>query len=438
MKKEHLFKLFESEDKYVKVFVFKSILKHRLEGLDKLIAEGLQDSREEVALAALSAATYTRNPALARMASDYLNSASNSLKEEAVRVLSTMNFDFLIPMWLDFFKTEKDLNLKSQAVMALKPYKRQELLEFYKKLMSYEDSRIRANAVEAIGQLNGTEAEKALNDSLDDNDNRVRINAAKALVEKGKSGQLYRLYQDLHSDNSKRRASLAYLHGEILSSKGYDDLILLLEDRDPAVRKRAAISLSKYDAPNIIEILCRAYSKESDKTVRTTIAAASADFNPDKAMQMYLEAFQQSSDNYFKSTLVADLALAQKIECLPLFIKALEDKERRVVANAVEAIGMLKNPDLADIIKSFLEASDNRIRANAVAALWRMGWGSAGNVLKKMAVSGQAEVRQSAAWAIGQIGVLQFLDLLEKLAEDYDPRVRKTAIKAMEKVKKKA
>jgi len=83
--------------------------------------------------------------------------------------------------------------------------------------------------------------------------------------------------------------------------------------------------------------------------------------------------------------------------------KALEDKDARVRANAVEALERRGATWAIDLIEPLTKSKNNRIRANAIKALLRWRVASARNSIAAMLSDGRREHRLSANWVIENI-----------------------------------
>ena len=104
----------------------------------------------------------------------------------------------------------------------------------------------------------------------------------------------------------------------------------------------------------------------------------------------------------------------------PYIIKALDDKNMRVRANAVEALEKLDLRDTAQIIKPFVESSDNRLRANTIKTLLNWKEGIAKNAIQKMMSDSDTKHRRSGLWVLKQTQSLLNIPkiLKKKLAEN--------------------
>lgn len=429
-------KLFQDRDKSVRLFCLKSLLRHNLENVDEFILEGLRDGRPEVVIAAMKASKKSTNTEISGMILTYLESPNSILRNEALHALLGRNHPEIRSAVCDFLKREEDAALVATGVKVIGGFKSAEFIPLFKAFLNYADERVRANATESLGEINSPEVVEILKVLVSDRNNRVRANAIKALWEKGIRFGLNTLSEELRSPNTRKRASVAYILGEIREDKSLDLLVGLLSDISPTVRNRAVLSLGKIGSSRMISHLVNAFCNEDEVNIRETIVLTVLRINQELAMNQLMEKYESEENSRSRSILVKCLGKAENSCTIPLLAKALKDTDGRVRANAVEAVGLLKDPALSDLLLPLLNDANNRVRSNAATALWKLGGTGAIVTLKQMIRSSHKQMRSSAAWALGEIGALQFGDILQDLTGDTDPDVRRCALKALAKLSK--
>ena len=429
-------KLFQDRDKSVRLFCLKSLLRHNVENVEEFILEGLRDGRPEVVIAAMKASRKCPNQEISGMILTYLESLNSILKSEALYALQGRNSQAIKTAICDFLKLEEDPALVATGVKVLGSFKSAELVPLFKAFLNYADERVRANAVESLGDIDAPEIVEILKVLVSDRNNRVRANAIKALWNKGIRFGLNTLSEELRSPNTRKRASVAYILGEIQEDRSLELLVGLLSDISPTVRNRAVISLGKIGSSRVIPQLVDAFFNEDELNIRETIILTTIKINKDNAISQLSERFLREENSRLRAILVKCLGKAENPCALPLLSKALRDSDGRVRANAVESIGQLCDPQLSELLIPMLNDSNNRVRSNAATALWKLGGTGAIVTLKQMIRSSHKQMRSSAAWALGEIGALQFGDVLQDLTGDSDPDVRRCALKALAKLSK--
>jgi hypothetical protein len=115
----------------------------------------------------------------------------------------------------------------------------------------------------------------------------------------------------------------------------------------------------------------------------------------------------------------------------------LRHEDKRVRANAVEALWGNPAKEARPILNAAAFDSDNRVAANAVLGLYKLGDTRAIGLVEKMARHPSATFRSSAAWVIKETGDPRFIGTLGKLASDGDARVRQNVFRAFAPIRQK-
>lgn len=113
---------------------------------------------------------------------------------------------------------------------------------------------------------------------------------------------------------------------------------------------------------------------------------------------------------------------------------ALQHTDRRVRANAVEAMWNVDSSSSRRVLHQALMDSDNRVRGNAIYGLLLLKDRSALAALKRMATATYAKDRATAAWVMGELGWPEFVPDLGVLVGDRDVTVVRQATRAFERL----
>ena len=429
-------KLFQDRDKSVRLFCLKCMLRDRLDNVDEYILEGLRDGRPEVVAASMKAARLTSNPEVFGMIITYLESPNTVLRSEALYAMQGRSQPAIKTAVCDFLKNEEDASLLATGIKVIGSFKSAEFIPLLRAFLNFADERVRANAVEALGDIETPETIEMLKVLVSDRNNRVRANALKALWQRGVRFGLNTLPEELRSPNTRKRASVAYILGEIQEERSLDLLVGLLNDISPTVRNRAVLSIGKIGSARVISQLVDAFLHEDENHIRDAIVKISLELNQDLALARLTEKFTNEENPRIRAMIIKSLGRAANQKAVVLLAKALRDTDPRVRANAVESLGQLKEAQYSELLFPMLNDSNNRVRSNAATALWKLGGTGAILTLKQMLRSSHKQMRSSAAWALGEIGALQFSDVLQDLTNDADPDVRRCALKALAKLSK--
>lgn len=110
---------------------------------------------------------------------------------------------------------------------------------------------------------------------------------------------------------------------------------------------------------------------------------------------------------------------------------ALQHGDRRVRANAVEAMWNVDSSGARRLFHQALLDSDNRVRGNAIYGLLLLNDRSVLTTLRRMASAPYGRDRATAAWVMGKTGLLEFISELTTLLNDKDPSVVRQASQAI-------
>ncbi len=114
---------------------------------------------------------------------------------------------------------------------------------------------------------------------------------------------------------------------------------------------------------------------------------------------------------------------------------ALRDENKRVQANAIEALENAPSLELVDELLPKLASEDNRVRTNAVKALLKMGVRQAAETLLKMLTCQSRAQKISALWLIERMGLASVATKVISLADparEEDAEVRERACRMLD------
>ena len=127
-------------------------------------------------------------------------------------------------------------------------------------------------------------------------------------------------------------------------------------------------------------------------------------------------------------SVVRQLGKSGAYDALKALFETLNDRDRRVLANAVEALEETGHKQITRLLEPLMRHPDNRIRANAAKAAWTLGDERGRAVLVEMLGSPRVEMRLSGLWGLRQIGLKEEAEVVRQLSKnDSDERVRNSA-----------
>jgi HEAT repeat protein len=202
------------------------------------------------------------------------------------------------------------------------------------------------------------------------------------------SGAVAEQIRMLRSRRTWRRATAAFVLGDMGSPRADPELVRMLDDRAREVRMAAARSLGRLGSVEAIE--------------RLVAAGVSGDVPRDVA-----------------SLALLDIGPA----AVPSLLGLTAHEEPQIRANAVELIGLLGTAGDSDGLVGRLRDPAAGVRASAAGALGRLGAAQARDALVRALDDRVPDVRVAAARALGQIGGQRAMDALLRVArtDSFDP-----------------
>ncbi len=133
--------------------------------------------------------------------------------------------------------------------------------------------------------------------------------------------------------------------------------------------------------------------------------------------------FQMTTDKdeYVRSAAVMALGRAHNKKSnmvLQRLLVALKDRNPRVKANAIEAIGNIGEEIVAPVLAQYIQSPENRVRANAIKALMNFDKELASKAMQKMIKDHRPNHRRSGLWVYKQTkSSLKIPNILKKAQE---------------------
>jgi HEAT repeat protein len=143
--------------------------------------------------------------------------------------------------------------------------------------------------------------------------------------------------------------------------------------------------------------------------------------------------FLRDPDSRIRSK--AALMLGQIVPSQGIMDRLMGDDDARVRANFVEGLWNCTTSDYRPLFRRALEDPNHRVIGNALVGLHRLG--ETGDVIRhvsKMARRPEALHRAAAAWVMGQTGDKLYSGVLRQMVRDPDPLVRRNAIRSLRRI----
>ena len=179
---------------------------------------------------------------------NYISDSDEWISMTILRLLCKMREIDTIPILIDKYSSDKDLRRKAVMITFLSRFQSITLLNTFDDALHAKDARLKANAIEAIGELKLSEEEllKRVSPHLHDPNNRIRANSILALAKISPEKVKNQIIEMCNSDDVQLRRSAAFILCMIPPQDFYKEAENLIVDSNETVRKRMIQSLSNF------------------------------------------------------------------------------------------------------------------------------------------------------------------------------------------------
>lgn len=207
-------------------------------------------SREAVALArAASQIDSMLDVAVARCLAGGMGAAATDADRAAVRlmdILSEISSGQRVLPWLMRLLRHSNDNLRSKVVLMIG--RRSRSVRWLAQRLAESDTRVRANAVEALWDVDHGDVRELLESAARDADDRVAGNALLGLYRLGECTAIPDILAMAGNASAMFRSTAAWVMGESGDTRFSEAAAAMLRDADPVVRKRAFWALDPIKA----------------------------------------------------------------------------------------------------------------------------------------------------------------------------------------------
>ena len=275
--------------------------------------------------------------------------------------------------------------------------------------MSHKSQFIREEAAFELSHINSLKAITALLNGLSDQVPKIRAICAKSISRYGRHFQelvIPKLIDLLYDENSEVAQNAAQSLGFVGDKSCVKSLIELLENPNQNTRLYAALALGK--------------------------------LGDDVATRPLLEAMKNEKEQKVRATFLIALGNIANPKIFPIIQKfGFPDPDPRVRASAVEAVSKLNLPldTILEPLTKMLADPNNRVVANACMALWNAGELSAVTHVIRLIKSTDKWSRASGAYVLGKIGNNDAVNMLISMKNDHDADVRLNVARSLKDIK---
>ena len=232
-----------------------------------------------------------------------------------------------------------------------------------------EDSRVRANAVDALANLKHGPAAALLLDCCEDKSARVRRQAAEALGVLRAAEAVPKLADLLGDADAYVRLAAVESLGDLQARDRVAEIKVLLSDPERRVRGRAAEALGKLDARDAAGAIA-ALLGDDDREIWGKVVRALGDLDARAAGTSIVKTLKDM-DRQTRRDAAWAVGRLDVREAIPGLLDLLDDGDVEVQREAMAALGALNAREAAGPLRARLQ--NRRLAVEAASALCELG-----------------------------------------------------------------
>ncbi|MBI3039781.1 HEAT repeat domain-containing protein, partial [bacterium] len=278
-----------------------------------------------------------------------------------------------IPFLAEHFARDSDIRRKAIMVSFLSRFKSITLVNIFDEGLKFGDARLKANSIEAIGELELPQREIKLRIApfIKDPNNRIKANAILALAKSEPNLIQSEIEEMINSSDVQLRRSGAYILGQIPSKGNEDYARQLIEDPSDDVRKRMVLSLRNFSPEFAVSQLERTIFDRNNWNRKYSVDIAKE--MPNFPKEPILKQFKSETSAGNLIACMSFFARYPDEEAVRLIKQRVKDKRRAVVCEVIRAIGAIKKIDGLLGIAPQIDQKDPFILKAFVTNLFSLG-----------------------------------------------------------------
>ncbi|MBF0410575.1 MAG: HEAT repeat domain-containing protein [Candidatus Riflebacteria bacterium] len=212
--------------------------------------------------------------------------------------------------------------------------------------------------------------------------------------------------------------------------KPIDELSRIFPSSTSWIKTMILKILKNHGDTKIVQTLI-AWYPESDENIRYHIMDVLEKLHPNESLGFVEKVVREESNLNVLSKAISTLGRIGNESHIALFAEKLRINDRRVKANAVEALENIGGKKVYEFLNLLVDEQDNRVKANILIALGKYGDLKVFDLLSKMIRDHDPNMRASAAFALGRLGMAQGVDPLISALGDKDLNVRRQVVASL-------
>lgn len=206
--------------------------------------------------------SFKKNPAIISQLNELVKKEDVHIRMSCIETLRKIDDSGTAENLVSMLNKETSVKIRASIIAIIGERGMTDMIAAVKEHLSFDDDRVRANAVEAIQKIGSEEDIVDLFPLIDDPNNRVKANVMTALWKLGKFYRIEKIAEMLGSENALMRSSAVYALGEIKSVECIRLLEKHLGDSSNIVRKNIITSLKKIQNADSLSLLIRCLNEK--------------------------------------------------------------------------------------------------------------------------------------------------------------------------------
>jgi AAA family ATP:ADP antiporter len=386
-------------------------------------------------------------------------------------------------------------HIKSKIIKILGEMKAVNTAPVIKQFLTYGDSRVRANAVEALGEMNLPDIKELVTPLLNDSNPRTRINAEIILWRQDTSeAGLKPLIESFNSPDEITRVRTVYALGRVGGEKAKGLLVKALNDTSTKVQLHAVRGLGHLNDPsvviqlikmlgskkrnlrrqvrnillnmdNIVNDLINALS-DPNRVIREQTALILAERKEEINNDPILKYCEHEIESVYRDDIRINLMTTQNSKSYNFLVDSLKKRNERTVMRVLRIISILENSEFLSLAIRRLRDKDEKMRDSVLEVMDTLSYGkilkliiplldekseadrniviqqnykkyiipSVKNILKDLLDDEEEWIRICGIYTLGELKEIDLIPELMELMENESEYVREAVIEALGKI----
>ena len=274
---------------------------------------------------------------------------------------------------VSLIEREGNNHVFATAILSLGRFRQPTLLPYFQHSLMNQESRIRANAVEALGQLPFAQVESLIAPHLQDPANRVKANVVGIYLQNGKVEAVRpELDKLLGSANRWERSSGAWLAGTFRLASTHPALVKLLNDEEAVVAERSAWALGRLKSDDSFTILFAAYQNANQWALTHIIRAIHEVARP-VHVPWLLKLMEKERSPLLKSQLIDIFTGLREQSVRETMAAHRTDHDIRVRMSVYRYLGTIAPKEYSEMLLEGLKDPNQKVRGLCADLMLRIG-----------------------------------------------------------------